>query len=217
MLTRNIAIAAAMLLASATAAQAAEQPADQPNPNWHFTATPYVWASNLKGDMRVCCDVEPIDVDLSFGKIFDHLKFVAMGSFEARKDRLIFFADLGYVHLGASSGLNITDLDLVDAELDATTFTATMLGGYRVAQGSVDVDLFAGGRLVVADTDLVLSGPRRTVEGDVTKTWLDPIVAVRVTVPVGPRTGIALYGDVGGFGIASNSTWQLASEPSSSG
>src|SRR5436190_3949859 len=120
-------LAAATLLSWATLAQA--EPEGSSSSHWQFTSTLYLWASDLKGDIRPAGDIEPVAVDLSFGKIFDHLKFAAMGGLEARKDRLIFLGDLNYVHLGASSGLGITDADLVDAELDATTFTATLLGG----------------------------------------------------------------------------------------
>jgi opacity protein-like surface antigen len=197
-------ISALFLLPMASAAQASEAaPSD-----WQFAATFYGWVSDLEGDIRAGGDVEPVDVDLSYGKVLEHLKFAAFGAFEARKDRLVLLSDLTYAHLGASSGIEVRDADLVDAELDATTFTATLLGGYRVAQGKVDVDLLAGARLVVSDTDLVLSGPQRTVEADVTKTWIDPIVAVQVGVPVSEKTTLTFYGDMGAG--ASDFTWQAS-------
>lgn len=197
-------IAAGLALSWAAAAQAEEGASS----GWQFTGVFYGWISDLEGDIRAAGDVEPVEADLSHGDVLEHLKFAAFGAFEARKDRLILMTDLTYAHLGAESGLHITELDLVDAELDATVFTATLLAGYRVAQGSVDIDLLAGGRVAVNDTDLVLTGPQRSVEGDVTKTWIDPIIAAQIGVPVSDRTTLTLYGDMGGG--ASDFTYQLS-------
>ena len=194
---------AGLLLFWAAGARAEETP---PPSDWQFAMHLYGWLSDLEGDIRAAGDVEPAEVDLSYGKVLDHLKFAAFGAFEARKGRLIFLSDLTYAHLGASGGIDVRDADLLDAELDSTVFTATLLGGYRVAQGKVDIDLLAGGRLVVNDTELVLSGPLRTVSGEVTETWIDPIIATQIGVPVSDKTSLTFYGDMGAG--ASDFTWQ---------
>ena len=201
------AFGAMMLFPWATAAQAA--PDETASSDWKFAVTAYAWISDLEGNLRPGGPIEPVAVDLSYGKVLEHLKFAGFGAFQARKDRLILMADISYVHLGTSSGIEIRDADLLDAELDAATFTATMIGGYRITQGPVDVDLLGGARLVVSDTDLLLSGPQRTVEGDATETWVDPVVAAHVGVPVSERTTLTLYGDAGGLGVASDFTWQM--------
>lgn len=192
------ALATLALLFSAEKAQAESR--------WQLTAIAYGWLSDLKGDINTSEGTHPVAVDLSSFEVLDHLKFAAFGGFEARKGRLILASDLTYAHIGASSGIEIRDIDLLDAEFDGTAFTATLLGGYRIAEGKVDVDLLAGARLVVSDSDLVLSGPLRTVEGDVTETWIDPIIAGQVGVPLGGRTSVNIYGDLGGG--SSDFTWQ---------
>lgn len=195
----NFRLAALLALPWCTAAQAQS--------DWRFAATFYAWISDLEGNLNTSAATHPVAVDLSFGDVLEHLKFAGFGAFEARKGRLIFLTDLTYAHLGASSGIEVRDVDLIDAELDATAFTATLLGGYRIAEGKVDVDLLAGGRLVVSDTDLVLSGPQRTVEGDVTEAWIDPILATQIGMAVSDKTILTFYGDVGGG--ASDFTWQV--------
>lgn len=175
---------------------------------WRFAATFYAWPSNLKGDVNTSEATHPVKVDLSHFDVLDHLKFAAFGSLEARKDRLVVLSDLTYAKLGASTGIEVRDVDLIDVELNAATFTATLLGGYRVAEGQFDIDLLAGGRLVINSTDLVLSGPQRTVEGEVTETWVDAIIATQIGVPVSSKTSLSLYGDMGGG--ASDFTWQLS-------
>lgn len=185
---------------------AAAQASGEQSSDWRFAATFYGWVSDLEGNLNTSPATQPVEVDLSYGKILDNLKFAAFGSFEARKDRLVLMSDLTYAHLGASGGLDVRDVDLLDAELDATTSTATLLAGYRVAQESVTVDLLAGGRLVYTKTELVLSGPQRTVEGEVSETWIDPLVAAQVGVPVSAKTNLTFYGDMGAG--ASDFTWQ---------
>jgi opacity protein-like surface antigen len=196
------AAAVGLLLPWAASAQAAEQN----SPECQFAGTFYAWLSDFEGNLNSTSATQPVAVDLSSGDVLKHLKFGAFGSFQAKKDRLILIGDFTYAHLGAEKGIAIRDVDLVDAELDASTFTSTILGGYRVADGPVDVDLMIGGRIVVADTDLKLTGPQRTVEGDVTETWIDPIVATHVGIPVTRKTTLALYGDIGGG--SSDLTWQ---------
>jgi opacity protein-like surface antigen len=194
--------AAGLLLPWAASASAADGlPSD-----WHFAVNFYAWVSDLQGSVNAAEATHPADIDLSHGDVLEHLKFAAFGSFEARKDRLVFMSDLTYAHIGASSGIGPGDVDLVDAELDATTFTATFLGGYQVARGSVDVDLLVGARVVVNDTELVLSGPQRTAEGDVTETWIDPIIATQIAFPVSEKAALNFYGDMGGG--SSEFTWQ---------
>jgi hypothetical protein len=38
--------------------------------------------------------------------------------------------------------------------------------------------------------------------------WADPIIAARYHIDVSKKFGFTVYGDVGGFGLASQLTWQ---------
>ena len=191
-------------------AEASAQSTDNVDSGWEVGITAYIWASGMSGDVGAVEGAQPVKVDMSFGDIFDHLKFAGMGTLQARHDRLVLVADIGYVSLGASKDLKIRDVDLVEGELDASTLTASALAGYRIAdKAPLTFDLMAGARLNSVSTDIVLSGPSRSVEGDDTKTWVDPIVGAHLSVPISPKWSVAFYGDVGGFGIASDFTWQL--------
>lgn len=198
----------AMVLAWPTRASA--QTTDKVDSGWEIGVSTYIWASGMNGAVGAVEGAQPVKVDMSFGDIFDNLKFAGMGTLQARHDRLILVADIGYVSLGASKELKIRDVDLVEGELDASTLTASALAGYRIAdKAPLTFDLMAGARLNSVSTDIELSGPSRSVEGDDTKTWVDPIVGAHLSVPISPKWSVAFYGDVGGFGIASDFTWQL--------
>lgn len=193
-----------LLLAGATSARAGT------DGKWEVGSTTYVWFAGFKGDLRSAGEVEPISVDLSFSDILEHLKFAGMAMIKARRDRLVLMGDIGFVSLGAKKGIGIRDPDLVDADLDSSTLSATALAGYRIADSGVALDLLGGARLTRAVTKLELAGPSRSIEGDVTEAWIDPIIAAHVGIPVARHTTLSVYGDVGGFGTSSDLTWQTA-------
>jgi hypothetical protein len=76
--------------------------------------------------------------------------------------------------------------------------------------GPVKLDLLAGGRMNWFKTTLQLRGPDREAQGEVKKSWFDPLIAARANAPLGGKWSFAMYGDVGGIGIGSDVTWQLA-------
>ena len=133
-----------------------------------------------------------------------------MGTFEARNGRFVGTADLMYISLSASDNIKIREVDFVDAEFKLKTFVMTGTAGYRALdQGRLYFDIFGGGRLNSMKTSLDLEGPNRSFSGSKTETWIDPIVGFRFQMPLGQKWTLQTYGDVGGFGIASHSTWQL--------
>jgi hypothetical protein len=213
-----------LLLACATTSRAAElpdqanltpspAPADQPastKKKWEFATIGYAWFAGAWGKTDVIGPVEPVDLDLPFGKVLKAFKFAFMGAAEAKHDRLIILGDLTFIHLDAHKGIGIRDPSFLKAELDSRTAEITVLGGYRVVDTkSVAVDLLAGSRLNFFKTTLQLEGPTREASGDVTKSWFDPIIAGRIAAEVHGKWSVALYGDVGGIVTGSDITWQI--------
>ncbi len=169
---------------------------------------PYLWASSSKTQLTTR-QGEQITVKESFFDILDDLKFALMGSAEARHGRLVLFGDLMYVSLGTSADGHVGPIEF-DADVKEKTLLATALAGYRVVdRGPMFLDLMAGGRLSGLKTDLELTGPFQTRERDFKKTHIGPVIASRFRAPLGGKWGAAVYGDVGGFGLASAVSWQL--------
>ncbi len=209
---------------SATAAEAARE-ADEtvriPSPiagdaeqqagtGWRVTVTPYLWASGLEGQVGVFPAVVPVDVDISFGDVLENLSFAGMLAVDVSKDRFVMLADLQYIDLGTSTDVGIRDPSFAEIDLDVQTFTATAAAGYRaVDQGGTTFDILAGARISSVDTELELIGPARTLIGESNESWIDPIIASRLKVPLGGNWSMGIYGDVGGFGVGSDMTWQL--------
>ncbi|MGZ8998890.1 MAG: hypothetical protein ACXW2T_08550, partial [Allosphingosinicella sp.] len=104
----------------------------------------------------------------------------------------------------------LREADLVDGQLRSKIYISTLAAGYRaVDQGRLFFDILAGARLTSMKIGLELEGPQRSFSGSESDTWIDPIVAVRFQAPLGERWALRTYGDIGGFGIGSDLSWQM--------
>lgn len=192
-----------------------DQPqAPAPAKKWEFATIGYVFLGGAYGKTSPRDPLPPVDVDLRPGDVLKAFKFAFMGAAEARKDRLVFFGDLMWVHLGEGKGLTVRDTNFADVNIDSKTTAITALGGYRVVdKGPVIVDLLAGGRLNGNKQKLDYRGTVLDLTASVSKTWIDPVAATRIDARLGGKFGLSFYGDVGGFGIGSKFTWQAIAGP----
>lgn len=183
----------------------------QSETGWDVSITPYIWLTGLHGNVGVFPQFQPVDVDLSFADLLDDLKFGAMAMVSVRRGRFVAVADLSYVDLGAGAeNVGIRDAGFIDVDLDSETFISTLAAGYRaVDRRSLFLDLVAGARLMVSDTRLELFTPFGSNAADSSETWLDPIVGAHFRAPIGNAWSVTAYGDIGGFGIGSDFTWQI--------
>lgn len=200
-------VPAAMAMAL-TAPCALAQPADSgASRDWSFTIAPYAWFAGISGDATLSGQTGRATAD--FDDIFDDLKFAFMASAEIRHGRFGMLADLLYLDL--EKGTSTPD----DIAFSGGATTMTMTGAglallYRVVEdrrGSVD--LGAGIRPWWVDTRLRLNpglAPGQTL--DQSSSWVDPIIALRGHIRLSDRIGLSAYGDVGGFGVGSDLTWQ---------
>jgi hypothetical protein len=175
---------------------------------WEFAVTPYLWASGAKTKIETP-QGEDIKVDQSFGDILDDLKFALMGAFEAKHGRFVSVQDLIYLSLGTSADGHIGPIP-IEADADLKSLVTTHLFGYRVVdEGPMFVDLFAGGRITSIKVDLDIDTPLGSVHRDNKKTQFGPVIASRFRAPLGGKWGAAVYGDLGGFGVGADISWEL--------
>ena len=200
------ALLAATLWAGSPRAQAAAPTSAEGSA---FSVTPYLWAASLDGKVGVG-GLPPADVDQDFD---DLLKKVDVGLtlfLDGRVGRFGAFAEIDYLKFSADGdpprGVLFSDLDV-----DLTVLNTSLYGYYRVLGNErAALDVLAGGRLWYVRTEVDLRGallPGR--KADASETWADPVVGVRGQVELG--AGFHLFGlaDVGGFGVSSDSTWQV--------
>lgn len=197
---------------SSTGARAAEAGDDR----WQFELTPYLFASGLDGTTGAH-GVEA-DVEMGFDDIVEQLEAGLMGTFELRRGRWGILLDGLYFELGdqrARSWQGPLGIGSATGELDVTTTMQMyqLSAGYRFGERAT-FDLIAAARYTRLDTDLnlvvttggLLPGGARSLSAG--ESWWDPVIGARVIVPFAQQWSMVLYGDVGGFGIGSDLTYQ---------
>jgi hypothetical protein len=173
--------------------------------------------------------------DIIHRKIPDQL-FGLMAAFEARNDRFAILGDFVYMKLGSSkSGARSIALDPIltlDAnasfEVSVKEVIIELAAAYELirwgspAGSATSVDIYAGGRfwwqqveaslnfnpsLSLPPPAFVINGNRAVANsGDVT--WIDPLVGLRLRHQFVPGQELTLSGDIGGFRVGSEFSWQ---------
>jgi hypothetical protein len=163
------------------------------NSDWEFSLAPmYLWAVSIDGDQTV--KGNDVDLDVPFSDIFDNLNGALTFHFEGlHKSRWGFFSDLNYIVLEMDDGA--VDIDF------------TEIGFYRWNAGPHTIDGFGGLRYSSMDVDLDFPGP--VLDTDQGKDWVDPYVGARWDWIFAEKWMTKLRGDIGGFGIGSDLTYNL--------
>lgn len=234
--SRGVAVAATVisLLASAVRPAAAEQAS--PGDGWRFSATAYAWFTSVSGNTTARGQI--FDVNAGFIDIVNNSSSIAAfnGYFEANKGPVGFYADLVWSNLGFSKsaaryrnplpGLNVNGV--VNAQLNYTMTIVEVGGIYEAARWShspgsfTAADALLGLRYwnnsVTASLDTAMTadlynlGFERSRDIAVAKSgnleWVDPVVGFRVRHQFTPNQTAFVRGDVGGFGLGSQFSWQ---------
>jgi hypothetical protein len=155
---------------------------------------------------------------MSFGDIFDNLKFGGMVVGEAHNGTWGLLVDVIYVKIEDEESVTrpIAGVPVsLDASVETSSLTATIMGEYRaVSQPTATVDLMAGARIWSVDNDIEISlsaggPPLAAFSGSDGSTWVDPIVGIKGRLDIDPSWYVAGWGMVGGFGAASDVTWDV--------
>jgi hypothetical protein len=213
-LTLLLAMLAGALFAPVAHAQDEEKKEDRGG--WSFRIVPYLWYPSLQGEGGTKdggagndgVTVET-DVESSLG-----LNFAFMLAGEARNGRYGIGFDGAYVDVtgeGSLSGLRTGPVFEGELRIQGAILQLPLM--YRlVDQDHVHLDLIVGARayILAADVDAKgsLGGFGREVRDDASDAWVDPISGVRAGFPVVDWLELGLQGDVGGFGLNDQWSWQ---------
>jgi opacity protein-like surface antigen len=166
-----------------------------PAAQWNHTFTAYLLGASMDGTTAIG-PVE-VDVDLSFSDIMDKLEFGAMAHYRGERDKLSLGLDVIYMGLGSDRpGIAETDVDQWMVEGTA---------GWRLTDA---IEVFGGVRYNDVAARIDLFGPQ-LASFSKSEGWFDPIVGARLWLPLAGSFSGILRGDIGGFGVGSDLTWQL--------
>lgn len=193
---------ATMLLATAVTPLAMADTAGGDD-GWRFQATPYVWMSGLEGQVRPFRGAPLADVHKSFSELMDNLDAAAFVTGTARRGDFVLQADLTHAATSDAAALPLG----LQANVKVKQSSATVTAGYAwMATEATGVDLMAG--LRYWDINAAVNVPG-VASARSSSSFVDPIAAVRWRQAISPRWSGVAYVDVGGFGVGSDSTWQV--------
>jgi hypothetical protein len=148
------------------------------------------------------------EVDASTGDIFSHLQFGFMLYAEAQNGTWALSSDFIYMKLNQ----DFTPTTLVKSGSVTMSETAWELAGLRRFLPWLEGGI--GGRLlnIKMDAEIVrneIGGGTSGQQRKDAQTWFDPILVLRLKLPDSGAWLLQLRGDIGGFGVGSDFTWQI--------
>jgi len=167
---------------------------------WKHEVAPYLWLSGMSGRSGVGNAV--VDVDASFSDLFENIEASFMGMYRGTKGRYSIMLDAMYVGLG-KTGTGPSGFVKGDLDIDQTTLEADF--GYALTE---QFHVFAGVRYLDLSLETSAVGPLGSRSSNAGKSWVDPVVGAHFTLPMSDQWSLNLRGDVAGFGVGSEMTWQ---------
>jgi hypothetical protein len=205
--------------------------ADEP---WTVRTTAYGWLPSVSGSSTL--RRFEIDIDADFSDVASEMdSLVALMAYtEARHDRWGFYLDVIWMDVGftAESAEETTTNPGVgfgaEAELGTQIGFAEFGGAYEISKWGegrsstavdglfalrgnyvgLDLALDVVGTVSLPELGLELEGSRAVARSG-NLSWLDPIVGVRFRHTFSGGDRLQLRGDIGGFGLGSDLTWQV--------
>jgi hypothetical protein len=176
---------------------------------WNFLTDVYLMLPNMDGETGVG-NVVTVPIDANTGDIFSKLKMAGMLYFEAKTEKWAITNDFVYMKLNQE----VTPGKVIESgDVTAKEFIWETAGLYRVASF---LEVGIGGRLnnIAAEIDARryvpgIGNSTEPVSESSAKTWFDPVLITRLATEINGKWLFQFRGDVGGFGVGSDFTWQM--------
>jgi hypothetical protein len=198
------AIRTASLAIAALASHVTSAAAQFTGREWYYSITPYFWASGLDG--KVGAQHVSADVNMSFGDVWDALKFGGTLYGEARVRRYVLGLDANYVSIGGARTIAFRgDTGVLSLDQKQTMIQPTV--GTTVGGDWWALDFVAGLRYWQISTDLDVDRALRPPnDRKGSRSWVDATGGARLQWIPYDAFRVILGADGGGGG--SNGTWQ---------
>ncbi|PWU03034.1 MAG: hypothetical protein C5B52_04190 [Bacteroidetes bacterium] len=173
---------------------------------WSFLAEPYIMLPYMNGSVGIG-NYPDIKVTAKPGDVFMRLEFGAMLNFEARHNNWTLGTDIMYMSL--HQDINGKGQDFL-GQLEVKQLSWELSALYKIKPW---FEAGAGARYRNMDTHAIVDflpqgGPTEN-EKSGSVSWVDPIAIGRITIPLHGKWIANVRGDIGGFGVGSNLTWQI--------
>lgn len=202
MKTKSVFLYLVIAFFTLTCGSAAAASESQKEGDWQFNLAPfYLWGVNIDGDLSVGPATAQIKVP--FEDVFDSLEAAFIVHFESvYKSQWGFLVDINYLDLENNMPLPMGISSTVDLNLTLSEFS----GYYRLQRDAHKLDFIAGVRYINMENTVSITGGPTLINAD--KDWLDPLIGARWVWEFSDGWSLITRGDLGGFGVGSDFTWQ---------
>lgn len=169
----------------------------------HILIEPYLMIPAMTGEISVR-RLPASEVDADAGDIFGHLKFGAMLYAEVNfNDKWSIAGDFLYMNLEQDIERN----GLITGGAASAKQLAIELAGLKPIAPWLEAGI--GARVIDMKAALDLNTIVGSENGSTRKTWVDPIIILRAQGVTHEKWLFQFRGDLGGFGVGSDFTWQI--------
>jgi hypothetical protein len=203
--TSNHTMGAGMYAAAheAAALSSAPAPADISAPaddQLHLTFAPYLWFAGMHG--YVGARGFNAGVRASPGDLLSHADIGLMGTFEARKGRVVVPVDIMWLALSDDKGLPENEAGVESISFRAGQFILTPKVGYQIVNTARwKVDSLVGLRYWHLGERLHFN-PVLYNGFTTSQNWVDAVAGGRIEMVLSPKASIVVLGDAGGGGAS---------------
>ncbi len=179
---------------------------------WKHSISIYGWLPSFDGTFRYTIPGEPGDPgepdQEGESSALDNLDFVFMGSYEVRKDKWSFLADMIYLGMSDSQEVSLLfDRVTVGSEQELDAWMLGFYGGYNIVETDKTVlDIIAGMRYSSLGLDVTLSVNNRSVSISPSIEYYDAVIGVKGEVNLSENWYVPYLFDIGAGD--SDLTWQ---------
>lgn len=176
---------------------------------WWVRSNTYAWITASKGDMRIGNLTVPVDISFQDAiNSLDELDMGFMGGLEAGRGNWSLGVDATYMK--ASDDFEGGGVIFRSFRLEQSQWMINPFVSYQLVKDELwHLDAIVGARINIIEMDVTgrfADGGEITVGGS--REWIDPIVGLRGSWSLSDRMTVGFRGDIGGFGVSSDFTWQ---------
>lgn len=188
-----------------------------------FSINPYIWFVGVGGTIGYGPDGGKYGFNKSFSEAVEYLKMAAAAAGRFKYKQFSFLYDIAYVNLKGFETEAPQGKGIVSANwtLKETLYDLFLSYLFPSKNKNTNVEIYAGTRIwaIEKEATFLLNDTLRRPTGDIppgiykqtesSNVWVDPVLGVTSDFRLGKKWFAYLRGDIGGFSVNSQMTWQM--------
>lgn len=190
---------------------------------FNFSVNPYIWFAGVGGTVGYGPDGGKYSFNKSFSEGIKYLKMAAALAGKFKYKQVSFLYDICYVNLkGFETEVPVgKGISSANWTVKQTLYDLFVSYLFPSKNKNTMIDIYAGTRIWAMEFEATFSldDTLHRVSGDIppgeykepaySNTWVDPVIGVNSEFRLGKQWFAYLKGDIGGFSVNSQMTWQM--------